>query len=132
MHPALRTVPATVAATLCVLLALLTTTVAASATPAAPGRPPLTAVAGAGSAERAHTSLRADDPHAYGCPAEATAAYVHLGERPSVPDHHATIARTTGAAQAAGTFAAKSTCTATSPGTPLHDRNRAPPVPPGT
>lgn len=149
MHPALRAVPAArhrIAATLCVLLALLTTAVAISATPAAPGRPPHTAVAvegaeteaqtaeevGAESAECTHAGLRADTPGTDGRPARATAGCAHLGERPSAPEHHATVPHTTGAARVAGMRAPEAARTPAPPGPPLHDRNRAPPVPPGT
>ncbi|MFI8451571.1 hypothetical protein [Streptomyces erythrochromogenes] len=166
MHPALRAVPATrhrIAATLGVLLALLATAVATSATPAALGRPPHTAVAvavavalvgpeaeaetaevGAGSADRTHagprtdpgpgthTGPRTDAPDAGNCPARATARFAHLGERPSAPEHHATVPHTTRASRAAGSRAPESARTPAPPGPPLHDRNRAPPVPSGT
>ncbi len=136
------------------------TAVVTSATPAALGRPPHTAVAvalvgpeaeaetaeevGAGSEDctdagprtdaspRTDAGPRTDAPDAGNCPARATARFAHLGERPSAPEHHATVPRTTGAARAAGTRAPESACTPAPPGPPLHDRNRAPPVPSGT
>ncbi|MFB7170496.1 hypothetical protein ACFCYM_06650 [Streptomyces sp. NPDC056254] len=133
MHSAPRTAPAPwyrIVAALCLLLALLTTANAAAASDAR-SHPPLSATAASGSAERAHDGLHADAPHAENDPLPVAARETQPGERPSAPDHHATTPRTTAATLAAAVRAREPRTTTTSPSPPLHDRNRAPPAPPG-
>ncbi|CAL9670207.1 hypothetical protein SUDANB105_07462 [Streptomyces sp. enrichment culture] len=137
MRRAFRTIPPPVAAaghrlatTLTLLLAVLLAALPADAvhTAAAPVPNPAAVVTGA---ERPDTGPRAEDTCAAGCTAQARTRHDHLGERPNLPDHHATDPRDSAAAAGAGT-SAPSAHSPVSPGRSAHDRGRAPPAPAGT
>ncbi|MGY1577348.1 hypothetical protein [Streptomyces sp. MN13] len=142
MRRAFRTIPPPVAAaghrlatTLTLLLAVLLAAVPADAvhTASAPVPAPVAVATAATGAERPDTGPRADDACAAGCTAQARTRHDHLGERPNLPDHHATDPRGSAAAAAAGAgTSAPSAHSPVSPGRSAHDRGRAPPAPAGT
>ncbi|MGX1128104.1 hypothetical protein RKD49_000294 [Streptomyces glaucescens] len=142
MRRAFRTVPSPVAAaghriatTLTLLLAVLLAAVPADAVHAAsaPAPNPAAVATAAGFGGRPDTGPRADDACAAGCTAQARTRHDHLGERPNLPDHHATASREGAAAAAAGPGTpAPCAYAPVSPGRAAHDRGRAPPAPAGT
>ncbi|KUL45809.1 hypothetical protein ACFV27_01635 [Streptomyces antimycoticus] len=135
MRPAPRTIPPVghwLAGTLVVLLAVLLALVPADTARAASAPAPHPAPA-ATSAERTDTAPHADDAWAAARAVQARARHDHLGERPSLPDHHATHARGTDTGPAVGTrTAGPCACAPVPSGRWAQQRGRAPPAYPGT
>jgi hypothetical protein len=143
MRPALSAVPAAgrrFAAALVLLLAVLTTAMPAPSAlpvPSAPSALPVPAALGTPAAPSAlaasSVSPRADASCAFDCAVHVLARQGHLGERPTLPEHHATDPRDPALLPAEGTYApASSAYRAVSPGRSAHDRGRAPPASTGS
>ncbi|WHX21164.1 hypothetical protein QFW82_31115 [Streptomyces malaysiensis subsp. malaysiensis] len=136
MRPAPRTIPPAghrLAGTLVVLLAVLLSLVPADTARAASAAPAPHPAPAATSAERPDTAPHADDPWAAARAVQARARHDHLGERPSLPDHHATHPRGTDTGPAAGTRTAGPCACAPVPSDRwAQQRGRAPPASPGT
>ncbi|SPF02694.1 hypothetical protein [Streptomyces sp. MA5143a] len=130
MRQALRAVRAAgqwFAAALVLLLAVLTTATPAPSAPAGPTSPSALASPTAPTAHSA--SPRADDSCAFDCAVHVLVRQGHPGERPTLPEHHATDPRDPALLPAQGTYApAPSAYQAASPGRSAHDRDRAPPA----
>ncbi|MET9849092.1 hypothetical protein [Streptomyces ossamyceticus] len=148
MRHALRAVPTAghrFAVALVLLLAVLTTAMPTPASLAAPS--PLatpSALAGptslatpsalAGPTSLATPSAQSPSPSAdascaFDCAVQVLARQGHLGERPTLPEHHATDPRDPALLPPEGTYApAPSAYPAVSPGRSAHDRGRAPPT----
>lgn len=142
MRSASRTIPTSgqrssaaghrLAGTLGVLLAVLLALVPAHAAHAADG-PKHDRAATATSAQLADHGPRADDPCAAGCATQPRTRHDPLGERPGLPDHHATDTGEVAAGRpvvGSRTPAVPAHALA-SPGRSAHDRGRAPPAPTG-
>ncbi|MFF7842186.1 hypothetical protein ACFZC6_25785 [Streptomyces ossamyceticus] len=139
MRHALRAVPTAghrFAVALVLLLAVLTTAMPTPASLAAPS-PLATPSALAGPTSLATPSApsaqspspSADASCAFDCAVQVLARQGHLGERPTLPEHHATDPRDPALLPPEGTYApAPSAYPAVSPGRSAHDRGRAPPT----
>ncbi|MEU6803253.1 hypothetical protein [Streptomyces neyagawaensis] len=142
MRQALRAVPAAghrFAAALALLLAVLTTAMPAPSshtgltpltgfTPLA-GPTSLSAASALATPSAPSASPRVDTSCAVDCAVQVMARQGHLGERPALPEHHATDPRDRALLPAEGTYApTPSAYAAVSPGRSAHDRDRAPPA----
>jgi hypothetical protein len=130
MRQALRAVPTAghrFAAALLLLLAVLTT---AMPTPSPlTGPTSLAAPSPLATPSPQSPSPRADASCAFDCAVQVLARQGHLGERPTLPEHHATDPRDPALLPPEGTYApAPSAYPAVSPGRSAHDRGRAPPT----
>ncbi|MGW6790491.1 hypothetical protein [Streptomyces chartreusis] len=140
MRPASRTIPHSgqrsstgvhrLAGTLGVLLAVLLALVPAHTVHAA-GGPKDDRAATARSAQLADHGPRADSPCAAGCATQPRTRHDPLGERPGLPDHHATDPGEVAAGRPAvgSRTPAVPAHALVSPGRSTHDRGRAPPAP---
>ncbi|WP_055714965.1 hypothetical protein [Streptomyces torulosus] len=130
MRQALRAVPAAgqrFAAALVLLLAALMT--AMPTPPALAGPTSLSAPSVLATPSAPSASPRADASCAFDCAVQVLARQEHLGERPTLPEHHATDPRDPALLPAEETYApAPSAYPAVSPGRSAHDRGRAPPA----
>lgn len=141
MRPAYRTVPTSgqrspavghrLAGTLGVLLAVLLALVPAHTAHADGPKHDRAATATGG--QLADHGPRADNPCAAGCATQPRTRHDPLGERPGLPDHHATDPGEVAAGRpvvGSRTPAVPAHALA-SPGRSAHDRGRAPPAPTG-